>query len=533
MKLEESASFMRLLKKYLPLICALAGITFVFLFFAFQKSGMFIDEIHTYALSNSYYQPFVKNIKDGDMIDKVYTRQELINFTQINGDEGFDFGSVYYNQTMDVHPPLYYWIVNIISSIFRDGFSKWPMLIVNLIIFLGTLILLYKITDRLLKSKKIALISVLLYGLSSIGMSTVLMIRMYILLTFLTVLLVYLSILYIEKGRLVYAVPIMITIYAGLMTQYYFVFYAFFMCISVIIYLIVKKKYKQTVVFGISAIIGVALMVVSFPAVINHLFADKLVSGGNALENLKNISQYAERIIQYADGTARRSLAIIVIGIASFLVLIFKCKKIRGFKDAISIKPLLFIIPIVLTVTIIAIISPVYTTRYIYNVMPMVVFTVCYIIYVLVSISIKHHLILDTMLVLAIIFSFIGLNYPPEYLCKEQREYNKICKAYSENPCVYINDNYNTAITRDLLQLIYFDDFFVTNNTSSDKLHEYIETHKNNNELVVYVDIDEFWASGYDSKEIMDEMIRYTDSKKYTLLYKTNSSEIYLMTKAD
>ena len=117
MELKESASFMRRLKKYLPLICALAGITFVFLFFAFQKSGMFIDEIHTYGLSNSYYQPFVKDIKDGDMIDKVYTRQELINFTQINGDEGFDFGSVYYNQTMDVHPPLYYWIVNIISSI--------------------------------------------------------------------------------------------------------------------------------------------------------------------------------------------------------------------------------------------------------------------------------------------------------------------------------------------------------------------------------------------------------------------------------
>lgn len=48
------------------LICLLVGI-----FFGTQKSGMFIDEIYTYGLSNGYYTPFIRTAMDGDMTDKV------------------------------------------------------------------------------------------------------------------------------------------------------------------------------------------------------------------------------------------------------------------------------------------------------------------------------------------------------------------------------------------------------------------------------------------------------------------------------
>ena len=42
-------------------------------------------------------------------------------------DEGFDYGSVYYNQTKDVHPPLYYLIAYVFVSIFGTGLKVYKV----------------------------------------------------------------------------------------------------------------------------------------------------------------------------------------------------------------------------------------------------------------------------------------------------------------------------------------------------------------------------------------------------------------------
>ena len=104
------------LKKYTALILALVLVCAVGFMFAARKSGMFIDEIYTYGLANSYYAPYVTDIKGGDLIDKVMTREELTDYLTVGADDRFAAGSVYYNQTRDVHPPLYYWLFNFVSS---------------------------------------------------------------------------------------------------------------------------------------------------------------------------------------------------------------------------------------------------------------------------------------------------------------------------------------------------------------------------------------------------------------------------------
>ena len=72
------------------LVLVFVIVTGVCFLFAGRKSGMFIDEIYAYGLSNSHYAPFLTDIKDGEMVGKTFTRQELFDYVAVTDGEGFD-----------------------------------------------------------------------------------------------------------------------------------------------------------------------------------------------------------------------------------------------------------------------------------------------------------------------------------------------------------------------------------------------------------------------------------------------------------
>ena len=53
-------------KKYWAVALMFLTVTAVCLLFGCRKSGMFIDEIYTYGLSNSSYAPYITDIKGGN-----------------------------------------------------------------------------------------------------------------------------------------------------------------------------------------------------------------------------------------------------------------------------------------------------------------------------------------------------------------------------------------------------------------------------------------------------------------------------------
>ena len=272
------------LKRGWALVLVLILVSSVCLLFAARKQGMFIDELYTYGLSNSSYHPFLSTTGEryGSLDHTVVTRQELLDYVSINGDEGFDFGSVYYNQVNDVHPPLYYWLFNIASTFARDSFSKWPPLILDWLIYLGCVVMLYKLVQKLGGSRYNAAVAAVLYGLSTIGLSTMIMIRMYVLLTLLTVVLMYFIADLMQHFHPRTCVFVGLTLLAGLMTQYYFVFYAFFLCGAYVVWALLKRQYKALAWFVPCALIGALSLLLVFPAALRHLFAEDLVSGGSA-----------------------------------------------------------------------------------------------------------------------------------------------------------------------------------------------------------------------------------------------------------
>lgn len=70
------------------------------------------------------------------------------DYITVGADERFDYASVYYNQTMDVHPPLYYFILNTVSSFFAGSFSKWYGIGINLAIFPIIQIMLFALCKK-------------------------------------------------------------------------------------------------------------------------------------------------------------------------------------------------------------------------------------------------------------------------------------------------------------------------------------------------------------------------------------------------
>lgn len=518
---------------FLLLLVLIGGICFAF---ADSKSGLFIDEIYTYGLANNHEGPFLDSLVGGDVNNKILTRQDLLDYVVVNPGEEFDFRAVYDNQANDVHPPLYYWLFNIVFSLFPGLFSKWPAFVLNLGIYTAALVLLYAWLKELFGSEVAAFAGVALYGLSLIGLSTMLMIRMYVLVTMLTILLSYLIARLLREKKTSLYILTGFTIFAGLMTQYYFVFYAFFLCAAYVFHCLFKKDLKGAAVFALSAFAGVALMIVCFPYCFEHLFADSLVSGGNAIENLGNTAQYAERLMYYYKETRHGLKAAVVVALACAVCLIVFSRRVwAGFKGGrLNMKALLFIIPAFVTLVLVAIISPVLDSRYVYNIMPVFVVAVCMLISWLETstsdmklLSIAKYVVLIGLVLFSV---WLARRSTPAYQYPEHAEYNTLLSQYSEEPCVYLTDGFHIPVSQDLVQLLSFEDLLMIPSAESEALDEYLE-RKPSDKCIVYIDISEFWSSGLKPDEMLPEFIENTEFNNYELLYAYGLSQTYLVTK--
>ncbi len=521
-------------KKYFSFFLALLLVSAVCFLFAGRKEGLFIDEVYTYGLSNSYYAPFAADLKDGDLIDKVITRQELFDYLTVNESDRFSAASVYYNQTRDVHPPLYYWLFNFASSLNSGHFSFRTGLVLDFILYILTLAVLYFLVLKLFGSTDNAAAAVLLYGLSSIGLSTMIMIRMYVLLTLETVLLAYYIVCLMRSGKKRYFPAVAVTVFAGMMTQYYYVFYAFFVCLAFDIYLLAKKRRRDFFLFSLSALCGVLCLIPAFPAFLKQLTADALVSGGSAVDNFRDLAQYTQRIDFFARESAHRMKAIVcVFGIAALLCLVL-CRKIYAtlHEKKISLEALVLIVPAFAAFLAVAIVSPVTELRYIYNIVPVFAVAVSFLVYLAQQGAGEFRYAFPVkkaaLLAVAAIALWEARCVPPDYLFDEYSDYDRLLSEHRSAPCVYIDDNFSSPLTYDMLQLMIFDDVLVTNNSSSEAMLDYIGT---SGEAVVFIDISKDWASGYDAEKVTGELVKNTGLTQITPLYSNGFSDVYVLSR--
>ena len=247
----------------------------VALCFCMQKQGFHYDENYSYYSSNVTYG---LNPPDGDWLSGSTIAEEFC----ITPGMGFNFPLVAQMQSFDVHPPVYYFLLNIICSLSSGIFSKWQGLILNLIFFVISELLIIAIADKVgNKNKAITWFSLALFGFSPAIISGITFIRMYMLLTSecMALILIHMNMLADIKNRsslsrfVKYLIQIAVTVYIGFLTHYYFAVFAFFVAAFTTLYLFFSKNTRKTsYIYAITVIGSLLSAVLSYPASLRHIF---------------------------------------------------------------------------------------------------------------------------------------------------------------------------------------------------------------------------------------------------------------------
>lgn len=354
------------------------------LYWCGRKEGYYIDELWSYGLSNGYNSPFL--YQKEDYMNKWHQPSYYEDYLTVGQTEAFSYTSVYDNQAQDVHPPCYYMLLHTICSLFPDHFSKWFGLTINLLFFCASIFLLYKISGMMLGEANAArLIPPLLYGLSVGAVSTLIYIRMYMLLTFWALLFVFLVFLLIntniQKKRILLLIQIGSTIMAGFLTQYYFLIFAFFFSAGYVIWNIITRQWHKAAEYLAAACMGIVGGILIFPSSLYHIFLGQ--QGMRAFANASNniplflirYRQYQAIIIKEFWGSGHKKQGVLLLGFLLLIIAAIYSAKKKHLKLSIGnsnpkVEWLILFFTVLGYFSLIAQISPEITDRYQFIIYP-------------------------------------------------------------------------------------------------------------------------------------------------------------------
>ena len=255
-----------------------------------HKEGYNMDELLSFQLSNAEYNPwivptqpegrlakFIHNEIEGEKLKEsignlketvldvfrnrgnskllsyqadVYdepiwiSSKEFVDYVSVDREDDFNYLSVYFNVKDDNHPPVHFMLLHTMSSLFRETVRPFVGCIINMVAFAVTLVFLMKLGVILAeilginaRGRVLGIFVALIYGVSAGALASVLLIRMYCILTMFCVMLLHIhlkkwneSCVNIDNHDKKYGFAIenkwLITITVlGFLTQYFFLFY--------------------------------------------------------------------------------------------------------------------------------------------------------------------------------------------------------------------------------------------------------------------------------------------------------------------
>lgn len=267
---------------------------FLGIYFGSCKKGFYIDEYYSYTRANG--TGIGISITPGGWNDTSHYIDELSNAPG----ESISFTQTYNN--CGFHPPVYHYALHLISYLTPGVFSRWTGIGLNI----AVLILLLMFVTRISlycsnNTPHITLLAVLAVAVSPCIMTGVVFIRMYLLFALCTAwyLNIHLDLLdrdIITPPYLIFiSIQIAICSFCGFLTMYYYVIIAFFISFVFAFYrFFILKKYKDTVLYGIIALVPFILAYIYFPSCIYFIF--KRNKGQKVIGNLSKTDDIADRI---------------------------------------------------------------------------------------------------------------------------------------------------------------------------------------------------------------------------------------------
>ncbi len=521
-------------------------IVFVMFYFITQKKGFHEDEIFSYGSSNysldNVYQRYGKKdevntiifdeVLKGSFSDKINnikhylknpkefmqkynylmaiekpvwkTNEDAKEYLTIQKNDILNFSAVYYNQLRDVHPPLFYFLVHIVSIAFFGSFSKYIIFLINIVFLILSFIVIRKIL-LLLDREHLVLPITILYGLSIGAISIVLFQRMYQMLIFFVLALSYINLKIIKQDFNIDKNTrnnLMLTVVLGFLTQYYFCIYAAIEFLILMIFGFKSKNIEFIKKYLKYHIICALLGILIFPASIYHIFFSYRGMGG------KIDSNFIDRIILYFKeiGFAFSVPAMFLVLALVFCIMFFIFKKVKDIKEEKvdeKIKEnkknlkykrqiIFLVIPSILYFFIIAKIAPNMSEssiiRYIAMLLP--IYSILFVIfldYIFNKVLDKKKVIVALLIITSAISIYGIALKSPRFLYTEYEKAINIAKENSNKKYIYICDNNFTYISSMPEFLIYKDHLIINENVDGLDFLKEDEKIKNEDEIIVSI----------------------------------------------
>ena len=542
-------------------IVILCGLMF---YFINQKQGFHEDEIFSYGSSNYKYDNvyrwfgyaeanqdiLYKQVLTGSLSNRINNlikyktnieyfnkdeilskeiptwkyKEDALEYLAIQKGDVFNYFSVYQNQARDVHPPFFYYLVHLTSTLFYNNFTKYIIFSINLVFFIGVLLIIKKIVESL-NHKELVIPTMILYGASIGCISTVMFQRMYMMVTFFSILYLYFIIKFIKNDfKIKDKFWFILTIILGFLTQYYFCIYIVLIFIILSIYLLLNKKYKKWFDFLKLHVISALIGIVIYPFCIEDIFFSYRGIGSSEAKTktfLESLQYYGNQLIDLFG--LQNIIYLLIIGL--IIAVIHKINKKEILKNKLNI--IVIFLPIILFIMTISKIAPFlgenYTSRYMMLLFPVISIAILYILTFLFD---NKKTIFIVGLSISLLLSINGLyNNTPVYLYKDYEKAMELAKDNSDKYFVYVFDNYFTHLSSlpefntykaSLILNKNIHDFEILNNKELNESNEFILCIKNwlNKDEILNLVLEK---SGYKNYEVLLELNSDVESTYYKI----------------
>lgn len=500
--------------------------TIIFIVVGCNKSYLHMDEAYSLGLA-SYDKTEIQN--NEDFYNNWHNGEYYEDYLAVEDDEIGQYKQVYENQKNDVHPPLYYLFLRIFMGASIGEFSKWPGILLNIIIFAFITVFMYLILEKIFKSKEKAIIVSFISAITMASLTNVIYIRMYALST-LNVLIttfLHMKLLDSEKINKKLFVAIGISALLGSLTHYHYLFYLAMLYMIFSIKYIKEKKIKELITYTVTMCIAGILSLIIFPHSITHMFFG--YRGQGAISKLTNIPEFTSGIKDYIKKINRFAFnntlwMILIFMIAMVIYKICKRQKLSIEKNK-YIKIILF--PTLFYFILVAISSPWIELRYVMPICHLLFVLVIYYLYEIIknTFTEKNTNIISIIVLAIILIMPIVYNIRPEVLYENKRNIVSKMKDECNIPAIYFFDMNHNRFLDDIYLFSILEDSYVTRDI------EY--TEKNIKEIVKGKDLSKgifvFINEGQDNDYILETVKNTIKANNCEWVERLNNSDVYYL----
>ncbi len=506
--------------------------TVVYVIAGAGKNYIHMDEAYSYGSAN--YNK-LEILDDENFNNRWHPAEYYKAYLVSDWYERWDFEPVYNNQRDDVHPPLFHFFLRIMMELTPGEFSKWTGIALNIVIFAINSVFLYLVIEKLLAKEKDCTMKVgiltLAASVTMAAVSTVIYIRMYAMLAMWVTITAYLHLKLLEAKEVQpkLLVGIGLVALAGVLTQYYYLFFLVPLFVVLVVKYVRAKDWKKLRAYVITLAVAAVVSLVFWPHSIRHLFFG--YRGQGAISNLLNFTQLGSQLGIFAGIVTLYVFhyTLPVILVAMFVLAIYGLKhhktlKIERSEDE-KYKMLLW--PVLFFFVVVSIASPYTDLRYLE--------AICGLIFVVVMVGLywvlgmvcdekKRNIIMAIVLAVVAILP-IPLKIEPDTEYSEWKVATEFVEEHKEVPLLYIYDINNNRFLDDILLFTEADWSYIMERDeyTVKSFEEVLETRDLSDGLMVIANYN------YGNQEYLDMLKEATGLKTQEYIFRLNAADLYYL----